>query len=96
MIHTSLEIARFFNSGLNTWPAILLSQHFDSQNGRPCFFVKYKENHAISRHVCVDHYTLLLNYLSSNHVHFITRFQTLFKDQLDRSKAVWSFYLDVF
>ena len=40
-------------------------------NGRPCFFATLKENREIPRHVCVDHYILLLNYLS-NHMHFKT------------------------
>ena len=59
-------------------------------NGRPCFFATYKENRAISSDTCVDYYILLLNYLSKT-ICNNERFQTLFKDQLDRSKATCSF-----
>ena len=48
---------------------------------------RYKENRTILRHVCVDHYILLLNY-QSNHLHFITsgfkRFQTNSTDPRQR------------
>ena len=40
-------------------------------NGRPCKFSKQKENHAISRQMCVDHCILLFKHLST-HMHFIT------------------------
>ena len=36
-----------------------------------CQFSKQKGSRAIMRHVCLDHYILLLNYLS-NHMHFLT------------------------
>ena len=39
-------------------------------NGRPCCS-QSKRNHAILRHICVDHCILLLKHLS-NHMHFIT------------------------
>ena len=40
-------------------------------NGVLCKFTTYKENHAISMHVYVDHYILLLKHLA-NHIDFIT------------------------
>ena len=50
-----------------------------------------KKKPTISRHICVDHCILLLQHLST-HMHFITNgYRTLFKNQLDRSKATCSF-----
>ena len=49
--------------------AILWSQVFDSIKW-PTVLVR-KVNHAISRHICVDNYIILLKHLS-NHIDFIT------------------------
>ena len=47
---------------------------------------RWKEK-GISSDTCVDHYVLLFKHLS-NHAFNNKRLQTLFKDQLDRSKAI--------
>ena len=73
---------------------ILWSQVFDSINWRPCEFAKYKENHALSRHVCVDHYILLSKNLYNQylfHKNKNKRFQLLFMDKLARSEVTCSF-----
>ena len=50
-----------------------------------------RENHAVLRHISVDHCILLLKHLST-HMHFITNgYRMLFKDQFDRSKATFFF-----
>ena len=61
------------------WPTVLI----DEVKGKP----------RNSSDTCVVRYILLLKYLS-NHVFYNKRFQTLFKDQLDRSKATCSFNLN--
>ena len=54
-----------------------------------------KENRAVLSDTCVDYYILLLQN-PSTHVHFITNgYRMLFKDQLDRSKATYSFNPEV-
>ena len=58
------------------WPTVLI----DEVKGKP----------RNSSDTCVVRYILLLKYLS-NHIFYNKRFQTLFKDQLDRSKATCSF-----
>ena len=56
-----------------TRSAILKSQKLDSTKWRAVFIhdVYYKENHTLSRHICVEHYILLLKHLS-NHIDFNT------------------------
>ena len=49
--------------------------------------VSKRKNHAISKHICVDHYIPLLKYLS-NHIQLQ---QTVLIDQLDRSNATCPF-----
>ena len=69
-----------------TRSAIYGSQIFDSHKWPTV------ENQAISRLICVDHCILLLNHLSNHKYAFYNkRLQTLFKDQLDRSKATCCF-----
>ena len=45
----------------------------------------------MSSDTCVDHYILVLKYRSNHYAFHNKRFQTLFKDQLVRSKATCSF-----
>ena len=76
-----------------TRSAILWSQNFDSTKIADSVCSRRKRgNRTILRDSCDDHSILLLNNLS-NHVFHNKRFQTLFNDQLDRSKAMCSFKL---
>ena len=94
MIHTSFPR----NCVVFLWPceltrsAIYGSQNFYSHKWPTVFSRRCKkENRAILRQTCVDHCILLLKHLS-NHMRFIkNRLQTLFIDQLVRSKATCSF-----
>ena len=59
--------------------------------GRPCLSTRLKENHAISRRVCVDHCILLLPHLSP-HMHFIINgYKRFSKTSTDSRKRVRGF-----
>ena len=63
---------------------------FDSIKWQTVLVRNVKEKRAILIDTCVDHCILLLKHLS-NHAFDNKRFQTLVKDQLDRTKAMCSF-----
>ena len=93
MIHTNMppKGTVFLLPRRLTRSAIYGGQIFDSHKWPTVLVRTVKENHAISRQICVDHCILLLQHLS-NHMHFITNgYKRFFIDQLDRSKATCSF-----
>ena len=75
-----------------TRSAIYGSHNFDSQKWPTVLVDRVtRKPRNFEAYLCIDHCILLLKHLS-NHMHFITNgYRTLFKDQLDRSKATCSF-----
>ena len=96
-----LHSRKYYYSYLNgicceqTRSAILWSQNFDSIRWPTVLTMltgEIKGKRAISRHACVDHYVLLIDYLSNHYAFYINkRFEMLFKDQFARSKATSPF-----
>ena len=62
---------------------------------RPCVFATEKENLAILRLVCVDHYILLFKYLSNHAFHKKTVSNALSRQDIYNKKFVDP-YIDVF
>ena len=82
-----------YHSKLRDFPcASSTNTNFDSHKWPTVLVRRVKGNHAILRQMCVDHCILLVKHLS-NHAFCNKRLQTLFKDQLVRSKATCSFKL---
>ena len=92
VIHTNMprNCTVFLLPRRQTRSAIYGSQNFDSHKWPTVLVRTVKANLAISRQTCVDHCSLLLKHLSN--LAFYTKWlQTLFIDQLVRSKATCSF-----
>ena len=93
MIHTSItrNCMVFILRRELTRSAIYGSQKFDSHKWLTVLVDEVKRKpRNFKAYFCVDHCILLLQHLS-NHIDFITNgYRTLFKDQLDRSKATCS------